>query len=61
MLKRFQSAFLDAMARYCDEYMRSPQFLAVMKQSMDGALSLRQQPVDDGGRIDAVDDGYIGE
>lgn len=35
-------AFFDAMARHAEEYMRSDQFLAAMKQGMDNALALQQ-------------------
>lgn len=42
-LKKMQGAFLDAMSRHADEYMRTPQFLDAMKRSMDQALQFRQQ------------------
>jgi hypothetical protein len=42
-LKKMQGAFLDAMARHADEYMRTPQFLDAMKRSLDQALQFRQQ------------------
>ena len=42
-MRQFQGAFLEALSRYCDDYMRSPQFIAVMKQSLDNALTFRQQ------------------
>jgi len=42
-MRQFQQAFLDSLSKYCDDYMRSPQFLGVMKQSMDNALAFRQQ------------------
>lgn len=42
-LKKMQGAFLDAMAKHADEYMRTPQFLEAMKRSMDQALQFRQQ------------------
>ncbi len=41
-MKQMQRTFLDALAKYCDEFMRSPQFLNMMKQSMDNALSFKQ-------------------
>ncbi len=41
-MKQMQRAFMDALAKYCDEFMRSPQFLNMMKQSMDNALSFKQ-------------------
>lgn len=43
MLKQMQKAYLDTMARWADEYMRSPQFLDQMKQSLEGALAMRRQ------------------
>lgn len=42
-VKRMQAAFLDAMANFAEQYMRSPQFLEAMKKSMDQGLQLRQQ------------------
>jgi hypothetical protein len=42
-VKRMQSAFLDAMANFAEQYMRSPQFLEAMRKSMDQGLQLRQQ------------------
>lgn len=41
--RQFQTTMLSAMSQWCEEYMRSPQFLESMKQSMDNALSMRQQ------------------
>lgn len=41
--RQFQATMLNAMSQWCEEYMRSPQFLESMKQSMDNALSMRQQ------------------
>jgi polyhydroxyalkanoate synthesis regulator phasin len=41
--KQMQRAFLDAMARYADEFMRSPQFLDAMKQTLDNAMAFRRQ------------------
>lgn len=41
-MKQMQRAFMDALAKYCDEYLRSPNFLNMMKQSMDNALSFKQ-------------------
>lgn len=43
MVRRMQSAFLDAMAAASEQYMRSPQFLDAMKASLDGALRMRQE------------------
>lgn len=45
-LKQMQKAYLDAMGRWADEYMRSPQFLDQMKQSLEGALAMRRQVED---------------
>ncbi len=42
-VRRMQTAFLDAMASFAEQYMRSPQFLEAMKRSMDQALDLRQK------------------
>ncbi len=41
--RQMQKAWLDAMARWADEYMRSPQFLEQMKKSLEGALAMRRQ------------------
>jgi hypothetical protein len=41
--KQMQKAFFENMAKYCDEYMRSEQFLQMMKQSMDRSLAFKQQ------------------
>ncbi|MCC6909840.1 MAG: hypothetical protein IT430_18035 [Phycisphaerales bacterium] len=41
--KQMHKAWLDAMARWADEYMRSPQFLEQMKTSLEGALAMRRQ------------------
>lgn len=43
LLAQMRRAFFDAMARFCDDYMRSPQFLDMMKQTMDNALAFRKQ------------------
>ena len=43
MLKQMQKACLDSMARWVDDYMRSPQFLEQMKRSLEGALAMRRQ------------------
>ncbi|HUN80741.1 MAG TPA: hypothetical protein VMV81_04450 [Phycisphaerae bacterium] len=42
-MKQMQRVFLDAMAKYCDDYMRSEQFLQMMKQTMDRSLAFKQQ------------------
>lgn len=41
--KQMQKAWLDAMSKWCDEYMRSPQFLEQMKSSMEQTLAFRRQ------------------
>lgn len=46
MFKQMQKAYLETMARWADEYMRSPQFLDQMKQSLEGALAMRRQVED---------------
>ncbi len=43
MLKQMQRVFFDAMAKYCEDYMRSEQFLTMMKQTMDKSLAFKQQ------------------
>ena len=42
-MKQMRKPFLDAMSRQAEEFMRSEQFLTAMKQSMDNALSAKQQ------------------
>ncbi len=42
-IKQMQRIFFDAYAKYADEFMRSPQFLEALKQSMDGALTFKRQ------------------
>lgn len=41
--RQVRDAYLRAIAQYTEEYMRSPQFLEMMKQSTDAAVSLRKQ------------------
>lgn len=41
--QQMQRVFFDAWAKYCDEFMRSEQFLQMMKQSVDGAVQLKKQ------------------
>lgn len=41
--KQMQRIFFDAMAKFCDDYMRSEQFLQMMKESMDRSLAFKQQ------------------
>ena len=43
VLRQFQNAFLQSLTNYCEQYMRSQEFLDVMKRSMDNALTFRQQ------------------
>ncbi len=43
MFRQMQKAYLDAMGRWADQYMRSPEFLANMKHSLENALALRRQ------------------
>lgn len=43
MVKQMQRVFFDAMAKYCEDYMRSEQFLTMMKQTMDRSLAFKQQ------------------
>jgi len=42
-MKQMQRVFLEALAKYCDEFMRSPQFLEAMKQNMENAMTFRRQ------------------
>ncbi len=42
-VKQMQRMFLDSLAKYCDDFMRSEQFLSMMKQSMDQSLAFKQQ------------------
>lgn len=41
--RQMRSAMFEAMSRYYDEFMRSPQFLEGMKQAMDSAIAMRRQ------------------
>lgn len=41
--KQMQKMYLEMMARWADEYMRSEPFLDQMKQSLEGALAMRRQ------------------
>jgi len=43
MTKQMQRTFFEAMAKYCDEYLRSPAFLGMMKQMMDQSIAFKQQ------------------
>lgn len=41
--KQMQRIFFDAMAKYFDDFMRSEQFLKMMKETMDRSLAFKQQ------------------
>lgn len=41
--RQMRSAFFAAWGQALDEFMRSPQSLAMMKQSMDAAIAMRKQ------------------
>ncbi len=41
--QQMQRMFFDAMAKYCDDFMRSEQFLKMMKETMDRSLAFKQQ------------------
>lgn len=41
--RQIRNSIFEAMTHYCDEYMRSPQFLEAMKQSLDATMLARQQ------------------
>lgn len=41
--KQLRDTYFQAIGQYTEEYMRSPQFLAFMKQSTDAAVAMRQQ------------------
>jgi len=41
--KQMRNVFFKALAEYCDQYMRSPEFLDSWKQVMDGAIQFRRQ------------------
>lgn len=41
--RQVRDAMLQAMSGYCDQFMRSPEFLDMMRQSMDASMTLRQQ------------------
>jgi hypothetical protein len=44
--KQTREIFFQTLGRYTDQYMRSPEFLTMMKQSTDAAVTLRQQTND---------------
>jgi len=41
--RHVRNAMFDAMSSYCETFMRSPQFMEMMKQSMDNAIAFRKQ------------------
>lgn len=41
--KQMRAAFLQAWTDYCEEYMRSPEFLESWKKVMDSSIQLRRQ------------------
>ena len=41
--RHMRDAFLKAMSASCDAYLRSPEFLQMMKTSMDSAIAFRTQ------------------
>jgi hypothetical protein len=42
-MRQFRQAFFDSWAVHCEQFMRSEQFLGLMKKSMDSALAFREQ------------------
>ena len=42
-VKQMQRTMFEAMAKQADEYLRSPQFLTMMKQMMDQSIAFKQQ------------------
>ncbi len=46
-----QSTTLDAWGKYCEQFMRSPEFLQLIKQSLAGSLQFRKQLNDLLGRM----------
>jgi hypothetical protein len=41
--RRLRDASLDVMGQQADKYMRTPQFLEMIKQSLDGQIAFRKQ------------------
>src|SRR4029079_6146309 len=41
--KQVRGAIFGAMSQYADQFMRSPQFLGMMKQSLDASIAFRKQ------------------
>lgn len=50
MARTMRSAMFQAMSRYAEEFMRSPQFLEFMRQSMDSAILFKKMVNDFLGR-----------
>ncbi len=42
-VRQFRGSTFQALSKYFDEYLRSPQFLQSMKQSLDTAITVRKQ------------------
>jgi hypothetical protein len=42
-LRQLRTTMLRTWAEYCDQFMRSNEFLTMMKQSLDGAMQARRQ------------------
>ena len=49
--KEMRATFFKAWSEYCDQYMRSPEFLESWKKAMDGAIQFRQQMNESLGRL----------
>lgn len=43
MMKKMRAAFFQSWGKYCEDFMASEQFLQLMKQQMDNALTMRSQ------------------
>ena len=41
--KQVRSVMFDSMTHYADQFLRSPQFLDLMKQSLDASITFRKQ------------------
>ena len=42
-VRQIRSGVFQAMAQFADQYMRSPEFLAMLKQGFDASLKVREQ------------------
>ena len=42
-MKQMQRMFFDAMAKYADDFMRSPAFLEQLRTTMDNAMTMKKQ------------------